>query len=43
MSEKPGFHRDGAGHSQPQTAVKTDPVAAWFVREILPLESIFLQ
>jgi len=43
MSEKPGFHRESAGHRQPDTAVKADPVAAWFVREILPLEAILMQ
>jgi len=43
MNERPGFNRDGAGPSQPNTAVKADPVAAWFVREILPLEAILMQ
>jgi RNA polymerase sigma factor (sigma-70 family) len=43
MSETPEFDREGAGHRQPGTAVKADPVAAWFVREILPLEAILMQ
>jgi len=43
MSEIPDFDREGAGPSQPNTAVKTDPVAVWFVREILPLEAILMQ
>lgn len=43
MSEIPEIEREGAGHLQPDTAVKTDPVAVWFVREILPLEAILMQ
>jgi len=43
MSKIPEFHRESAGCSQPDMAVKTDPIAVWFVREILPLEAILMQ
>ncbi len=43
MSETPEFTLESAGPGQPGTAVKTAAVAAWFVREILPLEAILMQ
>jgi RNA polymerase sigma-70 factor (ECF subfamily) len=43
MSETPEFDRGDAGHRQPQRAVKADPVAVWFVREILPFEALLMQ
>jgi RNA polymerase sigma factor (sigma-70 family) len=43
MAETPNNNREGAGHSGQGVKVNVRAIAAWFIREVLPLEPLLTQ